>query len=111
MKIRITGCDIDVKQKKTDIIDIANGKREFSLYFFKNPVLIKTPNGSLLCFVAATPPGNVFHCWVSSGSSKAGIWEFVRCRHCLKNMSRGPQRMHTQQLNISKKKLCLAQSS
>ena len=34
MKIRITGCDIDVKQKKNDIIDIANGKREFSLYFF-----------------------------------------------------------------------------
>ena len=45
MKIRITGCDIDVKQKKTDVIDIANGKREFSLYFFKNPVLIKTKIG------------------------------------------------------------------
>ena len=45
MKIRITGCDIDVKQKKTDIIDLANGKREFSLYFFKNPVLIKTKIG------------------------------------------------------------------
>ena len=45
MKIRITGCDIDVKQKKTDVIDIANGKREFSLYFFKNPVLIKSKIG------------------------------------------------------------------
>ena len=41
MKIRITGCDIDVKQKKTDIIDIANGKREFSLYFFKIQFLLK----------------------------------------------------------------------
>ena len=45
MKIRITACDIAVKQKSTDIIDLAKGKREYTLYFFKNPVLVKTKIG------------------------------------------------------------------
>jgi AraC-like DNA-binding protein len=45
MKIRITACDIAVKQKNTDIIDIAKGKRDYTLYFFKNPVLVKTKIG------------------------------------------------------------------
>ncbi len=45
MKIRITACDISVKQKTTDIIDLAKGKREYTLYFFKNTVLIKTKIG------------------------------------------------------------------
>ena len=45
MKIRITACDISVKQKKTDLIDLVKGKREFTLYFFKNPVLVKTKIG------------------------------------------------------------------
>ena len=45
MKIRITACDIAVKQKATDIIDLPKGKREYTLYFFKNPVLVKTKIG------------------------------------------------------------------
>lgn len=45
MKIRITACDIAVKQKASDIIDIPKGKREYTLYFFKNPVLVKTKIG------------------------------------------------------------------
>ena len=45
MKIRITACDVAVKQKATDIIDIPKGKREYTLYFFKNPVLVKTKIG------------------------------------------------------------------
>ena len=45
MKIRITACDIAVKQKSSDIIDLAKGKRDYTLYFFKNPVLVKTKIG------------------------------------------------------------------
>ena len=45
MKIRITACDIAVKQKSSDTIDIAKGKREYTLYFFKSAVLAKTKIG------------------------------------------------------------------
>ena len=45
MKIRITGCDIAVKQKNSNTIDLAKGKREYTLYFFKSPVLAKTKIG------------------------------------------------------------------
>ena len=45
MKIRITACDIAVKQKNSDTIDLAKGKREYTLYFFKSPVLAKTKIG------------------------------------------------------------------
>ena len=45
MKIRITACDIRVKQKKTDLIDLVKGKRDYTLYFFKSPVLVKTKIG------------------------------------------------------------------
>lgn len=45
MKIRITACDIAVKQKSTDTIDISKGKREYTLYFFKSAVLAKTKIG------------------------------------------------------------------
>ena len=45
MKIRITACDIAVKQKNTDLIDLVKGKRDYTLYFFKSPVLVKTRIG------------------------------------------------------------------
>ena len=45
MKIRITACDIAVKQKNTDLIDLVKGKRDYTLYFFKSPVLVKTKIG------------------------------------------------------------------
>ena len=45
MKIRITACDIGVKQKKTDLIDLVKGKRDYTLYFFKSPLLVKTKIG------------------------------------------------------------------
>ena len=33
MKIRITACDVSVRQKDTDLIDLIKGKREYTLYF------------------------------------------------------------------------------
>ncbi len=45
MKIRITACDIAVKQKNSDVIDLVKGKRDYTLYFFKSPVLVKTKIG------------------------------------------------------------------
>ena len=45
MKIRITACDVSVRQKDTDLIDLIKGKREYTLYFFKSPVLTKTKIG------------------------------------------------------------------
>ena len=35
MKIRITACDIGVKQKSTDYHQFEKGKRDYTLYFFK----------------------------------------------------------------------------
>ena len=45
MKIRITACDIGVKQKSTDIINLEKGKRDYTLYFFKSTTLSKTRLG------------------------------------------------------------------
>ena len=45
MKIRITACDIAVKQKNTDLIDLVKGKGDYTLYFLKSPVLVKTKIG------------------------------------------------------------------
>ncbi|MBT5717675.1 MAG: helix-turn-helix transcriptional regulator [Opitutae bacterium] len=45
MKIRIIACDISVKQKDTDLIELVKGRRDYTLYFFKDPVLVKTKIG------------------------------------------------------------------
>ncbi len=45
MKIRITACNIGVKQKSTSVIDLEKGKKDYTLYFFKSPVLANTKLG------------------------------------------------------------------
>ena len=45
MKIRITACDVSVKQKSTDVINFEKGKNEYTLYVFKSPVLSNTKLG------------------------------------------------------------------
>ena len=45
MKIRITACDVSVRQKSTDVIDLVKGSRDYKLYFFKSPLLVKTKIG------------------------------------------------------------------
>ena len=45
MKIRITACDIGVKQKSTDIINFEKGKKDYTLYIFKSPVLYNSKLG------------------------------------------------------------------
>ena len=45
MKIRITACDLGVKQKSTNSINLERGRKDYTLYFFKSAVLINTKLG------------------------------------------------------------------
>jgi AraC-like DNA-binding protein len=45
MKIRITACDIGVKQKSTNSINLERGRKDYTLYFFKSAVLVNTKLG------------------------------------------------------------------